>query len=137
MSRQYLWILFLATLLCGCASEFSASDPRTESGRTRATSGTPDREDRVGFWTLLPQKDAEPADLSQVTVVGELDSAARLQLARLVGRIDGISHKVFRIETSWPEFVVAAKVYVVGTIVFCVRNADGKWRIALIAEVNV
>jgi len=85
---------------------------------------------------LLPEEQCEPADLHNAEIMGKLDQSNRERLARLIGRLQNIDHKVFRVETWDQDVVIAARIHVVGKIIYCTQNDRGVWGIATVSTVS-
>jgi hypothetical protein len=78
---------------------------------------------------ILPPGTQPPATFDGAVIHGKLQSEDRKKLETLVGRVPYLSGKVKSVVTSWPEFVVAAKVERDNRLIFCAKTEDGEWHI--------
>ena len=122
-----LFFVFAATFGTGCVN--------TPRSRTISQEDRPIKT-RTRLWVLSAENRSSPASLEGAAGIQGFDEGDLKSIAGLIGRIEGISHQVFRLEKCFEDFIVAVKVYVPERIIYCTRNADAEWEVVTIARVS-
>jgi len=117
------------------AAIFSTGCVNTQRSKTISQEDRPIKT-RTRLWVLSAENRSSPASLEGAAGIEGFNESDLKAIAGLIGRIEGVSHQVFRLEKSFEDFIVAAKVYVPDRIIYCTRNADAEWEIVTIASVS-